>query len=97
MEELQHEQGQETPVWAIFGDMMAGVVGIFVLILVWVLGYQVELAQSLREEVSKQLPGAEVATHRDALFAAALGAALWGAYRHHRIAARQGRTQDAAA
>jgi flagellar motor protein MotB len=54
MEELQHEQGQETPVWAIFGDLMAGVVGIFVLILVWVLGYQVELAQSLREEVSKR-------------------------------------------
>lgn len=54
MEELQHDQGQETPVWAIFGDLMAGVVGIFVLILVWVLGYQVELAQSLREEVSKR-------------------------------------------
>jgi flagellar motor protein MotB len=54
MEELQHDQGQETPVWAIFGDLMAGVVGIFVLILVWVLGYQVELAQSLQEEVSKR-------------------------------------------
>lgn len=54
MEELQHDQGQETPVWAIFGDLMAGVVGIFVLILVWVLGYQVELAQSLKEEVSKR-------------------------------------------
>ncbi len=54
MEELQHDQGQETPVWAIFGDLMAGVVGIFVLILVWVLGYQVELAQTLKEEVSKR-------------------------------------------
>jgi len=54
MEELHHDQGQETPVWAIFGDLMAGVVGIFVLILVWVLGYQVELAQSLQEEVSKR-------------------------------------------
>ena len=54
MEELQHDQGQETPVWAIFGDLMAGVVGIFVLILVWVLGYQVELAQTLQEEVSKR-------------------------------------------
>ncbi len=54
MEELQHDQSQETPVWAIFGDLMAGVVGIFVLILVWVLGYQVELAQSLKEEVSKR-------------------------------------------
>jgi benzoyl-CoA reductase subunit D len=53
--------------------------------------------EALREEVAKQLPGAEVATHRDALFAGALGAALWGAFRHHRIATRQGRTQDAAA
>jgi flagellar motor protein MotB len=54
MEELQQEESQDTPVWAIFGDLMAGVVGIFVLILVWVLGYQVELAQSLKEEVSKR-------------------------------------------
>jgi flagellar motor protein MotB len=54
MEELQHDHAQETPVWPIFGDLMAGVVGIFVLILVWVLGYQVELAQSLKEEVSKR-------------------------------------------
>jgi len=54
MEELQYDEAGETPVWAIFGDLMAGVVGIFVLILVWVMGYQVELAQSLREEVSKR-------------------------------------------
>lgn len=54
MEELQHDHSQETPVWPIFGDLMAGVVGIFVLILVWVLGYQVQLAQSLEEEVSKR-------------------------------------------
>lgn len=54
MEQLQHDQLEDTPVWAIFGDLMAGVVGIFVLILVWVLGYQVELAQSLKEEVSKR-------------------------------------------
>lgn len=54
MEELEYEDAGETPVWAIFGDLMAGVVGVFVLILVWVMGYQVELAQSLREEVSKR-------------------------------------------
>lgn len=54
MEDLEYDQTQETPVWAIFGDLMAGVVGIFVLILVWVLGYQLELAQSLKEEVSKR-------------------------------------------
>ena len=54
MEQLEYDEADETPVWAIFGDLMAGVVGVFVLILVWVLGYQLELAQSLREEVSKR-------------------------------------------
>ena len=33
---------------------MAGLVGIFVLILVWVLGYQLELAQSLRRGGKRQ-------------------------------------------
>ena len=36
MEELEHDASQDMPVWAIFGDLMAGVVGIFVLLLVWV-------------------------------------------------------------
>jgi flagellar motor protein MotB len=54
MEQLEYDGTDETPVWAIFGDLMAGVVGVFVLILVWVMGYQLELAQSLREEVSKR-------------------------------------------
>jgi flagellar motor protein MotB len=54
MEELRDELAQDTPVWAVFGDLMAGLVGIFVLILVWVLGYQVELAQTLQEETSKR-------------------------------------------
>ena len=54
MEELQQEIAHDTPVWAIFGDLMAGLVGVFVLILVWVLGYQLELSQSLQEETSKR-------------------------------------------
>ena len=54
MEELQPEIAHDTPVWAIFGDLMAGLVGVFVLILVWVLGYQLELTQSLQEETSKR-------------------------------------------
>ena len=52
MEELQQELADETPVWAVFGDLMSGLVGVFVLILVWVVGYQVELSQSLRQEVT---------------------------------------------
>ena len=34
MEQLEYDEADETPVWAIFGDLMAGVVGVFVLILV---------------------------------------------------------------
>ncbi|NIB42984.1 OmpA family protein [Pseudomaricurvus alkylphenolicus] len=48
------EQSDDTPVWAIFGDLMSGLVGVFVLILVWVLGFQLELAQSLQQEVQKR-------------------------------------------
>jgi len=54
MEQLEQELSHDTPVWAIFGDLMAGLVGVFVLILVWVLGYQLQLALSLEEEVSKR-------------------------------------------
>jgi len=52
--ELLEQQADDTPVWAIFGDLMAGLVGVFVLILVWTLGYQLQLSQSLQEEVSKR-------------------------------------------
>jgi benzoyl-CoA reductase subunit D len=55
------------------------------------------LVAELRDEVARQLPGAEVATHPDAPFAGALGAALWGAYRHHRIASRQLHAREGAA
>ncbi len=54
MEELQQDGHDDTQVWAIFGDLMAGLVGVFVLILVWVLGYQLELTQDLQGEVSKR-------------------------------------------
>lgn len=54
MEQLEEGLAQETPVWAIFGDLMAGLVGVFVLLLVWTLGIQVELAQSLATEIQKR-------------------------------------------
>lgn len=43
-----------TPVWAIFGDLMSALVGVFVLLLVWVMGVQLELTRSLEEEVAKR-------------------------------------------
>ncbi len=54
MEELQAEAVDDTPVWAVFGDLMAALLGVFVLILVWVMGYQVELSQSLSEEIDRR-------------------------------------------
>ncbi|MEH6582837.1 MAG: OmpA family protein [Halioglobus sp.] len=54
MEQLDDGTSDDTPVWAIFGDLMAGLVGVFVLLLVWTLGIQVELAQSLEQEIEKR-------------------------------------------
>ncbi|MES2756916.1 MAG: OmpA family protein [Pseudomonadota bacterium] len=42
------------PVWAVFGDLMSGLLGAFVLLLVAVVGVQMELSSSLREEVKKR-------------------------------------------
>ena len=42
---------QTAPVWAVFGDLMAGLLGAFVLILVGVLGIQLQLASNLDAEV----------------------------------------------
>ena len=50
------EQG--TPVWAVFGDLMAGLLGAFVLILVLAIGMQLELTTQLEAEV-KQRQAAE--------------------------------------
>jgi len=45
--------GQATPVWAAFGDLMAGLLGAFVLILLCAIGAQLELADKLRNEVKQ--------------------------------------------
>jgi len=54
MEERDEGLSPAPPIWAIFGDLMAGLVGVFVLLLVWFLGYQLELNQTLQEEVAKR-------------------------------------------
>jgi flagellar motor protein MotB len=52
------EEGDGTdptaPVWAVFGDLMSGLVGAFVLILVGVLVVQMDLVASLQAEVQKR-------------------------------------------
>jgi flagellar motor protein MotB len=54
METLEDLSSYTPPIWAIFGDLMSGLVGVFILLLVWTLGFQIELAQSLKEEVHKR-------------------------------------------
>ena len=49
------ESGLESgpPVWAVFGDLMSGLLGAFVLILLCVIGAQLELATRLEQEVKQ--------------------------------------------
>jgi len=53
---LDEGLSEAPPVWAIFGDLMTGMVGVFVLLLIWTLGFQLELAKSLeRAEQQREL------------------------------------------
>jgi flagellar motor protein MotB len=53
MEDLDASE-HSAPVWAVFGDLMSGLLGAFVLLLVAVVGVQMELTSSLQEEVKKR-------------------------------------------
>lgn len=54
MHEMDEEQAHAAPIWPVFADLMSGLAGVFVLVLVWVLGMQVELAQSLEDEIVRR-------------------------------------------
>jgi len=54
MEPLDAGLEPTMPVWAVFGDLMAGLLGAFVLILVCALGMQLELAGRLEAEVRQR-------------------------------------------
>ncbi len=53
---IEDDDGSDhtAPVWAVFGDLMSGLVGAFVLILVGVLVVQMDLVASLQAEVQKR-------------------------------------------
>jgi flagellar motor protein MotB len=53
MDELDASEST-APVWAVFGDLMSGLLGAFVLVLVALVGVQMELTSSLQEEVKKR-------------------------------------------
>jgi len=54
VDDLDDATEQTATVWAVFGDLMAGLLGAFVLILVGVLVVQIDLVASLRQEVEKR-------------------------------------------
>jgi len=54
MDEMDAGIEHTAPVWAVFGDLMSGLLGAFVLILVGVLGVQMELVTTLEAEVQKR-------------------------------------------
>jgi flagellar motor protein MotB len=49
-----HDEEHTAPLWPVFGDLMSALVGAFVLVLVWVMGMQLELAKNLNDEVSRR-------------------------------------------
>ena len=54
MEDVDAGMEQTAPVWAVFGDLMSGLLGAFVLLLVGVLVVQLQMATQLQDEVKKR-------------------------------------------
>ena len=58
-EDIDGELAPDVPIWAVFGDLMSGLLGAFVLILVCVLGLQLELATRLETEMKQRQADAQ--------------------------------------
>lgn len=58
-DEIDGGSDASVPVWAVFGDLMAGLLGAFVLILVGVIGMQMELDTRLQTEIQQRQAQAE--------------------------------------
>lgn len=58
-EDIDGELAPDVPIWAVFGDLMSGLLGAFVLILVCVLGLQLELATRLETEMQQRQADAQ--------------------------------------
>lgn len=68
------DDGLQTPVWAVFGDLMAGLLGAFALILVCVLALQLELSQKLETETRRRAEEARRLASLEQLLAGPLAA-----------------------
>ena len=54
LDEREDGAEQTAPVWTVFGDLMSGLLGAFVLVLIGVLAVQMDLVSSLETEVAKR-------------------------------------------
>lgn len=70
MRRPRHDEGAAPPVWAIFGDLMSGLFGLFVLFFVFAMVFQVDLAATLEQVRAK---AASEAKRREALEKALAG------------------------
>jgi flagellar motor protein MotB len=68
----EEEQGHSAPIWTAMGDLMACVLGVFVLFFVWIVGFEVSMAADLQAERSER----EVATARLSVLENALAGPL---------------------
>jgi flagellar motor protein MotB len=69
-EEIDGDMEPTAPIWAVFGDLMSVLLGVFVLILMAVIGVQLELSTKLEEAVHQRRMEAQ---HRKALEEALAG------------------------
>ncbi|MFP5462670.1 MAG: OmpA family protein [Gammaproteobacteria bacterium] len=54
LDEREDGAEQTAPVWTVFGDLMSGLLGAFVLVLIGVLAVQMDLVSSLETEVARR-------------------------------------------
>ena len=72
--EIAHEQEAETPpIWAAFGDLMACLFGIFVLLFVWAIAFHVDLTRDLKVERETRVAEVQKREKLEEMLKAALG------------------------
>jgi outer membrane protein OmpA-like peptidoglycan-associated protein len=52
---LEEDDGASVPVWAAFGDLMACMLGVFVLFFVWIVSFEVSMADDLASERAQRV------------------------------------------
>lgn len=70
----EREAGDSGHVWLVFGDLMAGLMGLFVLFFAWAIWFQVDLTRNLEVEKAARVEAADRIHALEAALAAPLAA-----------------------